>query len=364
MKFLIALALALSGFFGTAQAATTPNEVRAELIDKLQADGSLTAQAAATAKTRYAVEPIGTSWTDYISLSNVLKTLAVVALLIAFSGWITQLVKYAWFLIIAVPVEVYQLVFAGAALGLMFDGQHVWASQAYYLTLFGAFILLATLVWFGVTHPMIIEALIKLFNLGIPAASIASFWFSVYFTALAFYFQSKVFGFFGVVGLSGALGFGLYYSPGILFLEVRKNMSRALIGSHLILLFGYCLVVKYLGDPNTTLFAAGFEYYASIALGVAVLIDCGPWGRESDGSPLPTLALAGVLATLAFGFFGVQSIGAILMVFGVLLLIEWIMYIGWQVGMLFGLAVSGVTLYTAGFFIEQYGRNLAKLTGM
>ncbi|MBK8186461.1 MAG: hypothetical protein IPK77_04010 [Cellvibrio sp.] len=112
-------------------------ESKIDLLQKMQADGYLTDAAADAAKQKYILEddknylivdqrsasiPAAvanqvedeSSWTQYFSLINFIKVLAVILLLVAFSGIIKKIILGCWALIAMVPVWVYQGLFLTA----------------------------------------------------------------------------------------------------------------------------------------------------------------------------------------------------------------------------------------------------------
>lgn len=337
---------------------TTVNGVKLDLVNKLETDKYLTATQAAEVKSKYigSDAEIATSneesWFNWI---NLLKVLAVLALLIAFNGLIIKFVKWAWVAITKVPTYVYQGVFLACTLWLTIAPATIWASQAFYLALFGAFGNVMIVGWILKIYPNVAEFIKKMFSLGIPPYVLASFYGALYFAILAITFSSQIFGFFAAVCVSSMFGFGMFYMPGVLFLDIRKNATAAVLISHTIILILY-VVAKHSALPYLPLFAAGFEYYCPIGLGLAMLIGVSPWNRGGLGfNFLIALAIFG-LAMFGYSFYGEHGIGSIIGIFAALLLIEWVMYASWHGGLIIGTAVTGVILYGAAMFLEANGR--------
>lgn len=373
MKHLLAFLLALFMACST-QAADPPtvNQVKLTLIRELQSDGSLTQAQALEATKRYvAVADSATPaaaakivvsepawWSNWI---DILKVLGVLALLIALSGWIKMGVMAAWSYITAVPVIVYQGIFLAATLiGTVMPGLY-WASQAFYVTLFCVFANLLIIGWIFAYNPALAEWFRKLFSLGVPPSVVAAFYGMAYFAVLAIVHSSQIFGFFAAVCFSAMFGFGMFYIPGVLYLDVSGKAANSVIISHTLILSAYT-VASLMGAPHLALFVAGFEYYCPIGLGLALLIGASPWSGRFISRGILMFIVVLVLANIAFSF-GMRSIGSIIDIFAVLFLLEWLLYACWSVSILAGVFVTGVTLFGGGLFLESHGATILKALG-
>ena len=378
MKYLFGLLAVLFGLFCSPAMADsehllTKGQVQLNLLKSLESDGYLSHKLADEAKEKY-VNPQDLSvplasaatastahseeslWSRYLSWANFFKVLAVVLLLVAFGGWIVRLAASLLFIIVQVPKEVYQSVFLGTWLTLTFAPQYVWASQSFYLALFGAFANLLVVSWVLTSHPRLVSILKKLFNLGVPPSSVASFWGMVYFTGLALMYQSQIFGFFAAVCLSGILSFAVYYRPGVLTMSFHKNGTPAIVFGHLAVLIAY-VAMKITGHlpQETPLFAVGLEYYCTIAMGVGFLVGASPFDSlEGTGAYLLFFVLVTLAAVSGYFFFDLKVIGSILCCIAVLLALEWIGYLSFSISFLAGTFIMGLTLYGCALLLERY----------
>lgn len=356
------------GAYAADAAPQTANQVQQELIQKLVSEGYMTAASAAAAtpsiqqsNAKVAAEE---TWTRHLSWVNLIKVVAVILLLVAFSGVIVNIVKGVWMLIIAVPTYVYQGAFLAVSLTATILPAVQPMSQGFYLALFGSFANLILAYWVISVYPQVQAFLKKLFSLGIPEFIIASLWATAYFAALAFTYNSAVFGFFAVVGFSGIFGFGLYYMPGVLFLKTEESALSSLIWSHTLLLIAYGVVGHITTIPYIELFRAGIEYYMTVAIGVAFLIVMSPWGRnkEAVNNMIPfTLCL--LAANLGYAYLNLHSIGAVFDIFVVLLALEWIGYMAWSGGLIIGTMCTGVILYAGALVLEKNGAAIIQAVG-
>lgn len=376
MNYLLGFLLALTVLLGHPAYATeaqTSGQVKLELLKQLEQDGYLSNKLASEARDKYVnprelsvplvaavaaanAKPAESFWDRYFSWTGLFKVVGVVCLLVAFGGTIARFIGAMAFLIIQVPKEVYQTVFLGSSLSLTFVPGAIWASQAFYLALFGAFANIILLAWVLETHPKLQAFVSKFFKLGIPPACVASFLGMLYFAGLALAYQSQIFGFFAAVGLSGLFSFAVLYRPGVLTLHFHEKGTSAVVFGHLAVLAGY-VALRITGNlpQQTALFAVGLECYCTIAMGVGFLVAASPFSRERAVGGYLLLFIA-VLASAVTGyfFFDLKVIGSILCCIGVLLALEWIGYVSYQTGFIFGTFLMGVVLYGGAMLLERY----------
>ena len=299
-------------------------------------------------------------WARYLSWSSFFKIVGVILLLVAFASSIALFATSVMKLIVKVPKELYQTVFLGLSLTGTLWPEQVWASQAFYLALFCAFANVILSSWVAATHPQLEAWVVRLINgikLGIPFSSAVSFLGMLYFGALALAYQSEIFGFFAIVCLSGVLSFGLYYRPGVLTLHFREKALNAVVFGHLLVLLSYAgLKVSGHLPAQAAFFVAGLAYYCTIAMGVGFLVGASPGGRKSTaGFYLLLFSLVLFGAMFGYFFWDLKVIGSILCCIAVLLALEWIAYLSYQVNFVFCSLVLGVALYGGSLLLEAYG---------
>lgn len=361
-----------------AQSVGTVADVKTNLISSMEKDGYLSKKMADEVSQKYiseedktksinvlspkevakqsvSTEKASVSWTDYLSWINFFKVVGVIFFLVAFSGIISKIVVGAWFLIAAVPVIIYQLVFLTGALFGIFRPELIWESQYFYVALFSSFANLLVLGWIFETHENFRNFINKIFNFGIPLQCILSFYGMIYFAVLAIAYQSSIFGFFAAVCLSGVFSFSLYYSPGILFLDFKENMLNTVVFGHLIVLGGYLSVFRQFPEYSQY-FNAGIQYYCTIALCVGLLVGASPFYniQKSLGFVVMFIALF-FAATYGYFFYDVKVVASIIFSFFILFVLEWIGYIGYKSGMIIGATLVGGSLYSISLLLEKYG---------
>jgi hypothetical protein len=303
---------------------------------------------------------LSNTWAQYFTLSNIIKVIGVAFLLFAFRGFITKMIVKYIKIIKKVPVEIYQTVLGIASVVGTIHPQWYWASQAFYVALFCSIANLVLLGWIAESHEKIAKAIIKFFNFGIPAETVASFLGVLYFGTLSIIHHSQIFGFMTAICISATFSFTMFYNVGVLFLYFKENALLAMIAGHLVVLGGYIAlmhndaVASYLVNFN-----AGIQYYCTIALGVALLVGASPFefSRKNTGETgfyvLLFIVLA-VLAVVGYSFMDVQVMASIILCFFVLFLIEWVGYLGYQGGVIFGSFILGGSLYALALVLEHY----------
>ncbi len=352
-------------------------DAKDQLLQKLQADGSLTEDAAKKARENYILEEdkariIGdaknnasvadvnqenseSSWTQYLSLINFIKVLAVILLLVAFSGIIKNLIHRFWELIAKVPVWVYQVGFLAATLYASFFPASISASQFFYIALFGIIGNLILLIWILNWWDKLRDKLIQLLDIGIPLMSIVSFLLTIYFGVFAIAYQSSLLGFFAAVTLSGVFTFSLFYMPGVLFLQFKENALSAMVFGHLIVLIIYVtLLLLGVAGEYLVYFNAGIQYYCTLAMGIGLLVGSSPFYKSASLFYFITFIVVCAAATFLYFFTKLTGMAIILYVLFVLVFLEWIAYLGFKTGVITGLILIGGLLFGLALLLEKH----------
>jgi hypothetical protein len=356
-----------------AQSTANSEQVKLSLIQQMTKDGFLSEKMSIEATKTYidtkklktpgaetSVTVKANTWSQYFSFINFIKVTAIILLLFCFSGTIKKIIQGAWHLIIQVPIIIYQTSFLTVSLICTIFPTYLWAAEAFYIALFGAFANLIIIGWILEFHPKLVIFLKKLFNIGLPIETIISFWGMLYFSLLAVAYHSQIFGFFATVCLSGIFSFTLYYSSGTLWLFFKDNALSALVFGHAIVLIIYS-ILHTTGNFNSylPLFQAGLEFYCTIALGTGLLVGSAPWGRGNKTGLYLFIAITlFVMSIFGFFFLDLKVIGSIMTCFIILIALEWIAYMGFLAGFIIGTGVSGALLYGVALALEKYGHLL------
>lgn len=380
--FFIFFMLLTSGFSLAQESANkTVADIKIEVISSMEKDGYLSEKMAAevsqkyitdsdkqtvvniitsqSAKSEQAKEEVNASqsvkWADYLSWISLFKVVGVIFFLIAFSGIIKRIILGLWVFIAAVPVIVYQSVFLVVGILGIIRPDLIWASQYFYVALFFSFANIFIVGWIIETHEVIQKIVSKLLNIGMSPSCVASFYGMIYFTALAFFYQSSIFGFFAAVCLSGTFSFGIYYMPGTLFLNFKDKMLPAVVFGHLFVIAAYTAIMK--NNPEYTLyFNEGIQYYCTIALCVGLLVGASPFYKiESAIVYAAIFVVLFFVASYGFYIYDMKVVASIIFSFFILFVLEWVLYLGYQSGAIIGSAIIGGSLYGTAMLLEKYG---------
>ena len=364
---------------GAQAPAATAASVKLDLIGQMERDGALSPQQAMLAKEKYisagdlrelseahapAAQREPGLWERYATWTGFFYFLGVALLAVAFAGWIAKLAKLFMSVILAVPKEVYQGAFLCASAGMTLNGVVLPGllsqSHAFWAAAFGAAANLILAGWILESHPRLAEGLKKLFNLGLPLGSVASFWLMLYFGSLALAYGSELFGFAAAVMFSGMMTFAVGYRPGVLWMDFEDKALPAVIFGNLAAVAGFA-ALKVTGHlpQEAALFEAGISYWCTIAMGVGFLVGASPydWRRAGQGpwgwlGLLAAVALAGVFG---YVFFDLKVIGSVLCVFAFLVAMEWYSKLCMKAGFVGGALMMGLALVGIASAMERWG---------
>lgn len=344
-------------------------QIRRDFVGQLEQDGFVDAERAAAIRQHYfagatadaAASPAADAfWMRYLDWSHFIKLVALSLLLLAFAKSLARVARGAWRLVAAVPPVCYQLALLLPALAGLLRPAALGAAHAYYIVLASAFVLPATLYWMVKSHARLMRPLAALLvrlsrQRQAQAALLAGL---LYSGGLAVAHDNAVLGFLAAVCLSALLSFTVYYGQGALVLMLGRDDLGAAIAGHLAVLAAYAgLHLGGLLPPAAHLFAAGLEYYCTLALGCALLVATSPWSprRHLRRLCVPLFVGLFVIAGVGFHFSALTTVSAILMAFFGLFALEWIGHFSYRRGLIVGSAVLGAALYGTAVLLDHYG---------
>jgi hypothetical protein len=261
-------------------------------------------------------------------------------------------------LLVKVPVLVYQIPFLALAVAMTGFPGLFWASQAFYVVLFGSVANLIVLGWIFAVYDKLALKLLDFMRLGMSVGTALAFWGMIYFGALALLHQSQIFGFAAAVCLSGVFSFGMYYGSGTLWLHYEHKAEASVVFGHLLVLLAYVAARTLLPQLHAvSYFSVGLEYYCTVALCVGLLVSSSP--LQPRGKPVGMYAgvfiLVAIAALCGYYLLGQQVIGSMVACFFLLFCLEWLGYWGFKGGLIVGCAVLGTSIYGLSLLMEHYG---------
>jgi hypothetical protein len=367
----------VQGLLTQAGNAEAPPKVRSadELLKVLVDDGSLSVKSAEKARAQYHVttEPVvaaavaaNPEVTPKSESSNgdllgaMLKVFGVLLLIAMFWQVIVLVLAGIGELFAHIPQRLLSVFVAAPLLVGLLRPELVWASQAEYVAMFCALTVLPALTWVAVAYfgedriQRVITRAMERWALPELLMAIGA----CYVGYFAHAFNSKLMGFIAVMLLTGLTSFQVRIWPGVVSLGVRKmRLLQAVFGNLAIL--GVFLAIRYYGlyPVWADVFTAGFQYFNSLALAVALSIGATLFFRkEGEKSHLWYLACFFVVTLGAMGAYalmGEHVIGITLCGFFALTLFEWLSYYAFRAHFILGAALCGSLLYVGGMLIEQ-----------
>lgn len=372
--------------------ATTPvekgqslSEIKTELIENLKNDGLITSENAIVALQKYGniatehqklMVQDDTGWRSYITFANAMKLVGVILIFIAFSGWISKLVRACWIVIAAIPIIAYQAVALGASLTATIAPALIWESQSFYVVLLASFLNLAIIGWILATYPRVVEFLEKIFKLGIPVDCVGLFYLSVYFAVLGFYHMSIVFATLTAFTVTALVATSIvhYMEKPKKGDEKEKSLSQhvihVVVGSTIAFMIGLYSVLKVAGvSPDVVgLFNVSVQYIMIAVLAFILQLYTSPFsGLDSkhsifDFSNMRRMGIATIITGLfaiyagfAYVVFDMKVAATLVFVSLVILAFQWVIHYGYKVGVLFGSALIGALLYGSALLVEKWG---------
>ncbi|CAL6008529.1 Conserved_hypothetical protein [Hexamita inflata] len=308
------------------------------------------------------VEPYQRNKLEFITLSNVLKTISVGLLIFASWSIVTVICKQLWRLIAAVPVYVYLVI----ALSLSITGivsPQIYSPTYYdWIAVLCAFTTPIILTAFYGVYEKQLEPIVRVLLLPfLPRGIVLNVLFVAYFGALAIIYKSQLIGFAAVVALSSLTSFSVFYMPGLLALGFKQNMLPFLVFGHFIVLSAYsALILTNNFVEYITVFKTGLEYYVSIALATGLHVGSSPLYRKKANTVAYAfffILLSGI-AVVANIFTPLKVPGSVLCGFCFFTILEWLCYLSLKGGALLSLIVITSSLYLFAKFLDKVSLNI------
>jgi hypothetical protein len=324
-------------------------EIIIETIDKLTKDGYITEKNAIEAKQEYVfsnpeilnkvieIESASQnkidneiSWTEYITWENSAYFISVIFALICFHGVILKIIASGLFVILSVPVIIYQVLLLSLSLVMTFKPELISIEHSFHLALFGSIANIIILGWMAFFYKELFKKISKLLSLGLNVETMLSFWLFLYFGLFAVLQESSAFGLLSIIFLVSVTGFVIIHMGlGIALGAKSDNMLIPVVLCNLLILGAYsAIMIAGIKIPYLEHFSIGIEYVCSLALCVCLLITSSPFFTDEEGFGLCFLLMILVsIAGFSIGtFYGLTVIAAFTNTFFVLFVIEWLLY--------------------------------------
>lgn len=342
--------------------------IKTELIENLKTDGLITDANAVLAMQKYVSDPNeskdvlvkdDSGWRSHVTLSNGMKLVGVLLLVFAFSGMISKIIRACWIVIAAIPIIVYQAAALAFTVTATVAPALIWESQSFFVVLFGSILNLVIVAWILDSYPKLFELVKNLFKLGIPVECVGLFYLSIYLGALMVYQMSVIFATATLFSL-----IGLVVASIIAILEKKKVQPEDKVLSYI----GYGTLSFWLATyvalkmtnvlpAYVDLFNVSIQYFVIFAMAFICQAYTTPFAgyKKIEVSAIVGTALLGVFGIAAYTMLGMQVAGTLIFCSYVILLLQWVVYYAYKVGVIFGSGVVGALLYGGALLVEKYG---------
>lgn len=251
-----------------------------------------------------------------------------------------------------VPLIVYQKILLLAGIFGIIRPDLISEDYEFYIALFSAFSNILIVMWIFLEDSKYSYFFRRILMLGGFFDSIFSFYLMVYFTILAFIYESSVFGLFATIFLANIVTFGIHY----LARKINNSILPSAIFAHLLILTVYLFTLKI--DPeNTAYFHLGFQYYCPIVISLLLLIGSSPFLYEKKVYIIYSAILISLTMLSSFLYlqYDLTIISSILFTGFILLLLQFIVYFSWKRGINFSMTMITVNFFILFFLYEKYG---------
>lgn len=369
---LVFSSLALASENTTLDKGQTLAGIKTELIENLKNDGLITTDNAAIAMQKYVSDlneskdilvKDDTGWRSHVTLSNAMKLIGVLLLVFACSGMIHKIIRACWIVIAAIPIIVYQLAALSATVTATVAPALIWESQSFFVVLLGSILNLVIIAWILDSYPTLMNIVKQFFKLGIPVECVGLFYLSIYLGSLAVYQMSAIFATATLASLVGLVLFSTVHGIQKILkkkaIEPTENLFTGILAGTLSFWLAVYVALKMTNvlPAYVDLFNVGVQYFIIIGLAFTFQVYTTPFAGHTkfDAFPMIGTALLGVFGIVAYTTLGMQVSATLIFCSFVILMLQWIVYYSFKVGVIFGSAVVGALLYGAALLVESYG---------
>ena len=241
------------------------------------------------------------SWTEYLSLINIMKVMAVIFLLIAFKGVVFKFI----ILFVAIPQYVYQTLLLTLSLTLTFYPDLIWATEASYLSIFGVIANIVIVAWIIATYEDLFTRLFKMLSLNMNPEIVASVYATLYFGFFAIYIDSSVLGIIAAMSFVSIFSFTMSTSGVCTYIGYdRDDLIGVSLISTLIIVSGYSIItIMGINVPHIEVFSIGIQYVLTIVLVITLVIQTSFVYEEDNTFALSTFLFIMVFIGANIGSF-------------------------------------------------------------
>ncbi len=291
---------------------------------------------------------------NYVNTVNLFKILGIVALLIAFKGFLVKIVLA----IVNIPVVFYQILLMSASIFGTFYSEMIWASEAYYLSLFFIVSNILILGWIYSEKEEFWKKVFSYISLNMNPIVVVSFYLTLYFGFFTLQTESVFLSVLTLIAFESMFGFMIVTIGLTTYIGYEEDdyIGFSFIVNALLLTLYCATSIMAIEIPYFDLFSVAIAYISSIVFTVTLLIKSSFYFMDEKGFWFYVLITLLVSFGSMFGgsMYNLEIIPAVINTGFVIFISSWICYLTSTINGILTTAVIGVLLYGSALLMEKY----------
>ena len=291
---------------------------------------------------------------EFFSLINIIKIIAVIFFLIAFRGIVMKFL----YLFTKIPEYVYQSLLLSLSIYLTFSPEIISVSESFYISNFAVFSNLILLFWIVIAYEKFFLKILSFISFNIPLQLIGSFYLTLYFSVFTIYLESQFLGIISLISFVSMLGFSMETSGLTTYIgyEDEDYLEISMFINGIILLSYSYITINNINIPYLNLFSTGIEYVSSIAFIIALLISSSFVFKDKPKFFLSLflMVMSFLLSITSSILFNLEVIPAIINTGFFIFALGWLGFLTSKInGIVMSLSI-GLSLYISALIIEKH----------
>lgn len=373
MKHIIAVLFLSFMFVVNPVHAETVSTVKENLIDSLSQSGYLDKNKTSDIKNKFITQEDSTrqviansassesetTWHKYVTWINLFKVLGILLILIAMGKFVKKIVKQLLFVIVSIPLIIYQLIVLALSLTITFLPAEIpfLSSEKVYVVLLGALSNIAALAWIVSKNRKLCAVVQKFFGkdpiLIVVKGGVFTMLYFGYFTLSL---PSYIFGFLSVASFSVSIT--SLFIWGISKFKKTEIEEKDIILSSLFM-HTLALVVYILSPLDLGYFDKGVQYiFSGIILSILIFNTVPEIGNKMKPFYIVYFTIITFLSLASYVYFDTKLISTLVFTGYYIFIFMQLAYYTFKANMIIGLMTVGLTLYGSALLLEKFGSYL------
>lgn len=373
MKHIITVLLLSFIFIVNSVHAETVSTVKENLIESLSQSGYLDKDKTSEIKNKFitkedttrqviansASPESETTWHKYVTWINLFKVFGILLILIAMGKFVKKIVKQLLFVIVSIPLIIYQFIVLTLSLTITFLPAEVpfLSSEKVYIVLLGALSNIAALAWIVSKNKKLCSVIQKFFGkdpiLIVVKGGIFTMLYFGYFTLSL---PSYIFGFLSVASFSVSIT--SLFIWGVSKFKKKEIEEKDILLSSLFI-HTLALVVYILSPLDLSYFDKGVQYiFSGIILFLLISNTVPEIENKMKLFYSVYFTIITFLSLASYVYFDTKLISTLVFTGYYIFIFMWLAYYTFKANMIIGLMTVGLTLYGSALLLEKFGSYL------